>query len=103
LKRVHPDAYEQPGILVVPIPEGYNWIADSCELPDARQRIEETLREIANQPLSIRFQRPEAPPSTVGVPAPAIQDDVGSDPLVARAVELFEARPVHIERDESER
>ena len=100
LRHVHPSALEPPGVLVVPIAEGYNWVADSCDTADSRARIDATLREIADRPLTIRFSRPESPVVETEAPVPTVQQDLAADPLVARAMELFEARPVHIEPDD---
>jgi DNA polymerase III subunit gamma/tau len=103
LKHVHPSSLEPPGVLVVPITEGYNWVADSCDTADNRARIDATLREIADRPLTIQFSRPESPVVVAEAPVPTVQEDLASDPLVARAMELFEARPVHIEPDDGQR
>jgi DNA polymerase III subunit gamma/tau len=100
LKWVKATTIEPPGVLVLHIPDGYNWIADSCDTAESRARIETALKELVTPPITIRFERPE----TAGEPPPPLAaspiDDLSADPLVRRLVELFEARPVHVESDD---
>ena len=40
------------------MPPGYNFVADACEAPEAKSKIESVLRSLSGRPLTIRFDRP---------------------------------------------
>ena len=103
LSRVQPTAIFGPNVLVIGLPTGYNWVAESCEPAQARVRIETALGEALGRPATFRFEAAEASgdvPEPVATPA---ADDLADDPLVRKVVELFEARRVHVENEDSER
>lgn len=96
LSRLQPIAIVGSDVLAIGVPASYNWVADACEKDDARSRIEVALRSRFNRPLTIRFDREAAPAPQVATEPPR-DDDLATDPLVLKAVELFEARRVHVE------
>jgi DNA polymerase-3 subunit gamma/tau len=103
LSRVKPTAFELPGVLVIRLPSGYNWVADKCDQSESRARIEASLHALLQQPVSVRFDRAE-PDETPQLPAtPAVtarMDELAADPLVKQVVDLFEARRVRIDLEE---
>ena len=46
LSRVLPTALEPPEVLVVALGAGYNWVADECDTPEARAKIEQALQRL---------------------------------------------------------
>jgi DNA polymerase-3 subunit gamma/tau len=103
LSVVKPTAVESPNVLVIGLPADYNWVADQCEEPEARSRIEEILTRLLHRPMTLRFDRAAAekgPASPATATASRRRPDLESDPLVRKVVELFEARPVHWEPEE---
>ena len=103
LGLVAPLAILGPNLLVIEVPARYNWIADECGTPEARAKIEQILHSLLHRSISVRFERsnevaprePSAPPST-----PARRDDLAGDSMIQKVVELFEARPLHLEYEE---
>ena len=104
LSRVRPERVEPPDVLVVPIPAGYNWVADECDTPAARAKIGECLSALLRRPASIRFERPAeanpAAPAPAAAEPPPRNDEWASDPLVRQVVELLEARLMRVEVEE---
>jgi DNA polymerase-3 subunit gamma/tau len=112
LSRVAPEgiAVSGPGLLVIGVGAGYNWVVDECEVPEARGRIEKELGKLLNQAVTVRFTRSEEPgradtaapaAENADAPAQAVRRpgdvNVNADPMVRKVVQLFEARPVHLE------
>jgi DNA polymerase-3 subunit gamma/tau len=100
LSEVAPTAVASPNVLVIALGAGYNWVADLCEKPEARSRIEEGLRRLLHRPVTLRFDRAAegaGTPSSTPAKAPRRRHQMEEDPLVQKVVELFEARPVHLE------
>jgi len=103
LVLVAPSAISGPNILVIEVPARYNWVADECEAPEARARIEHSLGRLLHRPVSVRFVRTaeaEPHPSHPTVPATDRRDHLAGDPMIQKVVELFEARPLHLEYEE---
>jgi DNA polymerase-3 subunit gamma/tau len=107
LSRLDPPVLTSGGadLLVIHVGAGYNWVADECDAPDARARIEKELRKLIDHPVTIRFERPddgdqpgEGTPATTPTVRPAGGPE--ADPMVQKVVQLFEARPLHMEVDE---
>jgi hypothetical protein len=108
-----PIATPGPNLLVIRLGEGYNWVADECEIPEVLLRIEQELRKLLGRPVTLRFERirdegddgSTRPGAPVG---PAPSPDAGTrrpaalegDPMVQKVVQLFDARHVHTEVDE---
>jgi DNA polymerase-3 subunit gamma/tau len=103
LSRVKPTAFEPPGLLVIRVPAGYNWVAERCDQPESRARIEASLQALLERPVSVRFDRAETdelPPPAPAPAAPARVDELAADPLVRQVVELFEARRVRVDLED---
>jgi DNA polymerase-3 subunit gamma/tau len=119
LTQVEPSwlAASGPDVLVIRPSAGYNGIALECDVPEARARIAKELSRLLNRPVTIRFDRgasageqgsdgggntPTSPPGTPATPSPTVRrpGDLEGDPMVRKVVQLFEARPVHLEVDE---
>lgn len=103
LSRVAPTAVEPPDVLVIALPPGYNWVADECDEPEPRAKIEQAFEGLLHRSLSLRFDRSSEAdkPAVAAAPsAPGRTDELAADPMVQKVVELFEARPIHLEMDE---
>jgi hypothetical protein len=78
-------------------------VADECEPPDAKTKIEHALERLLHRPVSIRFERvaeEAAPVVSSATLGPSRRDELAGDPMVQRVVELFEARPIQVEVEE---
>jgi len=100
---VAPSAISGPNLLVIEVPPRYNWVVDECETAEARARIEHALQSLLHRPVSVRFDRsaeaePRASPAQAATPNR--RGDLAGDPMVQKVVELFEARPLHLEYEE---
>jgi len=76
---------------------------DECETDAARTRIESSLSRLLHRTVSIRFERSteEEPPPVISPSSIAARrDDLAGDPMIQKVVELFEARPLHLEYEE---
>jgi DNA polymerase-3 subunit gamma/tau len=106
LSQVKPTAIFGPNVLVITLAPGYNYVADQCDTPEARSKIEAALKAALGRPVSVRFERAkeDADPSLspASVPNPPA-DDLAGDPLVQKVVELFEARRVLVDAEEEAR
>jgi hypothetical protein len=94
-------------LLVIHLAAGYNWVADECDAPDPRARIEKELRKLLDRPVTLRFERAEdagagTNPPALSPPAqtPRRPGAPDAEPVVQKVVQLFEARPVHMEVEE---
>jgi DNA polymerase-3 subunit gamma/tau len=106
LGKLLPTELPEPGVVVIAVPEHYNFAADSCDRDENRRRIEEALGRLFGRTLALRFRR-EREPAAPAEPRPADAprrprraDELDADPLVQDVVKLFEARPVHVEIDD---
>ncbi|MHC5537814.1 DNA polymerase III subunit gamma/tau [Singulisphaera rosea] len=103
LSLVLPSAILGPNILAIGLGPRYNWVAEEYGVPEAREKIEQTLGQLLGRPVRIQFERssedshPGATPEPV---APVRRDGLADDPMIQKVVELFEARPVHLEAEE---
>jgi hypothetical protein len=97
-----------PDLLVIRVGTSYNWIADECGTSEARAKIETALSKLLDRPITIRFDRSgDEDSGGVGAtvpdkPGPPVRrsGDPSGDPMVQKVVQLFEARPVHLEVEE---
>jgi DNA polymerase-3 subunit gamma/tau len=102
--RLAPTAILGPNQLAVGVDRAYNWVADACEAPETRARIEAKLGAWLGRLVALRIDRPAA----ANAPAPRLplvssrDEAVRDDPMVRQVVELFDARPVRVEVDEGE-
>ncbi len=101
LSKIRPNAISGPNVLVIPLPGGYNWVADACERDGTRAKIESTLGSLLGRSATFRFERAEpAKPPEAQTPRPQVED-LAQDPMVRKVIELFEARPHYVESDET--
>ena len=94
---------ESPDVLVIAAKPGYNSLADSCGTDEAKERISHCLQRLLRRPVTVRYQRvvesmSPAPAAPAGEPRPT--EILAVDPMVQKVVELFEARPLHLEYDD---
>jgi DNA polymerase-3 subunit gamma/tau len=101
-------AISAPNRLVVAFREKYTSCKAFCERPDQVARLERALLEVTRIPVRVEFATIPDPPE-----ARAAADDrpraskgerlqeKAQHPMVRRAVELFEARPVRVEMPEN--
>ena len=104
-------ATSAPNHLVFRVPNGYNHVAEKCDTPEGRQKIEQALRSVLHRPVSVRFERVDGPgfgadPAAVAGPGPAPpprkrDEPLEGDPMVRKMVELFEARLLHVDDEDS--
>ena len=100
LAKVRPVAISGPNVLVIPLPPGYNWVADACQRDEARAKIEAGLASVLGRPALFRFERAEAETNRDEAPPPPRPDELAQDPMVQKVIELFEARPHFVEADD---
>jgi DNA polymerase-3 subunit gamma/tau len=102
LSQVIPTAILGPNILVIGLSARYNWVAEKCDTPEGRSKLEQVLLKVLNRRLTVRFERaPEDPATTqASSPSPSRRDGLDGDPMVKKVVELFEARPFSLEFEE---
>ena len=93
-------AVDGPSTLAVRLPAGYTGIALEADTSEGRAKVEQALQRLLKRPIAFRFERvaegSEAAPGATATPARR-RDEHESDPLVRKVVELFEARPLHLE------
>ena len=98
-----PLALDGERVLVVEPQAGYNWLADACERPELRGKIEVALRGWLGRGVELRMSRvveAQGPPP-IRHPAVIARDDgIADDPLVRQIMESFEAKIVRVEVDD---
>ncbi|WP_422926495.1 DNA polymerase III subunit gamma/tau [Singulisphaera sp. PoT] len=104
LCQVTPALIQPPDLLVIRVNPRYNWVIDECGSREALDRIEGTLAQLLSRRVTIKFESSpdaEAPAATPS-PASAVarRDELAGDPMIQKIVELFEARPIHLEAEE---
>jgi DNA polymerase-3 subunit gamma/tau len=95
-------AIRAPNQLVVSFPAKYNFGKSICENPDRAARLEQALVELVGRRIKLEFVLENSPVSdrtTAAAPqrgpsARERQAELMKNPLVRRAAELFDARPV---------
>jgi DNA polymerase-3 subunit gamma/tau len=102
LSLMEPVEIEGPDVLVISPKPGYNGSDDLLEAPGAREKIEQTLRRLVRRHISVRYEPGQDRPGRSSEPSeptgkPRGVDALSSDPLVRKVVELFEARPFHLD------
>ncbi|APW61173.1 DNA polymerase III subunit gamma/tau [Paludisphaera borealis] len=100
LSQAMPIGLDGPDVLVIGAKPGYNSVADLCGTDEARRLIADSLRGLLRRPLTVRYQQSNADADS-GSGAPAAEsrraDQLQSDPMVQKVIELFEARVLHLE------
>jgi DNA polymerase-3 subunit gamma/tau len=99
-------AISGPNVLAFRLPPGYNRVADECDTPESRPKIEQALASLLHRQVIIRFERSAEAPETqaegdaTAAPVRRREEVLEGDPLVRKVVELFEARLLHPEYDD---
>jgi DNA polymerase-3 subunit gamma/tau len=94
---------EEPDVLVIAAKPGYNSLADSCGTEEAREKIAHCLQRLLRRPVTVRYQHTSEPAQGNAhepFPEPTRPEMLAADPMVQKVVELFEARPLHLEYDD---
>jgi DNA polymerase-3 subunit gamma/tau len=94
---------EDSDVLVIAAKPGYNSLADSCGTDEAREKIGRCLQRLLRRPVTVRYQRSLEPAQGSAhepFPEPRRPEILAADPMVQKVVELFEARPLHLEYDD---
>jgi DNA polymerase-3 subunit gamma/tau len=94
---------EDSDVLVIAAKPGYNSLADSCGTDEAREKIARCLQRLLRRPVVVRYQRSVEPAqgsAHEAFPEPRRPEILAADPMVQKVVELFEARPLHLEYDD---
>jgi DNA polymerase-3 subunit gamma/tau len=103
LSQVKPSRVEAPDRLVIEVPASYNWVAEKCDSPESRARIEASLNALLRCTVSVRFERVEPDSESAApaaVPVAARADELAADPLVKQVVDLFDARRIRVDLEE---
>jgi DNA polymerase III subunit gamma/tau len=94
---------EEPDVLVIAAKPGYNSLADSCGTDEAREKIAHCLQRLLRRPVTVRYHRslePAQGSAQEPFSEPRRPEILAADPMVQKVVELFEARPLHLEYDD---
>ncbi len=94
---------EEPDVLVIAAKPGYNSLADSCGTDEAREKIAHCLQRLLHRPVTVRYHRSLEPAQGSAhepFSEPRRPEILAADPMVQKVVELFEARPLHLEYDD---
>ncbi len=94
---------EEPDVLVIAAKPGYNSLADSCGTDEAREKIAHCLQRLLRRPVTVRYHRSLEPAQGSAhepFSEPRRPEILAADPMVQKVVELFEARPLHLEYDD---
>ncbi|AMV37242.1 DNA polymerase III subunit gamma/tau [Planctomyces sp. SH-PL62] len=99
LSQAQPIGVDEPGVLVIAAKPGYNSVADPCGTDEARSRIAECLQWLLQRPLKVRYESSQVGEAPADAPesGPRRLEQLMSDPLIQKVVELFEARVSHFE------
>ncbi|MBI2824211.1 MAG: DNA polymerase III subunit gamma/tau [Planctomycetia bacterium] len=97
-------AMPETGFLVATFAKTYNSCKAFCEQPEQFERLEQALAEVAGGPIRLSFALVDdgvaaRPESDASPPRPAAERirDRARHPLVSKAMELFDARPVRVD------
>ncbi len=94
---------EEPDVLVIAAKPGYNSFADPCGTVQARERIAHSLQRLLRRSLTVRFdRRADSAPADGQEQSMELRrpELLAADPMIQKVVELFEARPLHLEYDD---
>ncbi|MGD0039182.1 MAG: DNA polymerase III subunit gamma/tau [Isosphaeraceae bacterium] len=94
---------EDSDVLVIAAKPGYNSLADSCGTDEAREKIAHCLQRLLRRPVTVRYHRSLEPAQGSAhepFSEPRRPEILAADPMVQKVVELFEARPLHLEYDD---
>jgi DNA polymerase III subunit gamma/tau len=105
LIQAEPLAVLEPNVLVIAAKPGYNSIADECGAPAALKKIESALERLTHRAASVRYERAhegQEDPARAQAQNGRRGDVLSSDPMVQKVLELFEARTVQVDYNDSE-
>jgi len=94
---------EEPDILVIAAKPGYNSLADPCGTDEAREKLGQYLQRLLRRPVTVRYQQSAGLQPSGSRPASSEArrpELLAGDSMVQKVVELFEARPLHLEYDD---
>jgi DNA polymerase-3 subunit gamma/tau len=94
---------EVPDVLVIAAKPGYNSVADLCGSEEAREKIELCLQRLLHHHVTVRYEQSseEAQAAGAGIAAHSRRPErLAADPMIQKVVELFEARPLHLDYDD---
>jgi DNA polymerase-3 subunit gamma/tau len=103
LSQTAPIAVEGSNVLVIAARPGYNSVADVCGTTEAKEKIEQCLHRLLRRPVAVRYERSTDPRPEDSAPEPAggrTPDPLTGDPMIQQVIELFEARPLHVEYED---
>jgi DNA polymerase-3 subunit gamma/tau len=101
ISQVRPSAFEPPDRVIVTLTPRQQYVAEACDTPHARSRLEAALGGMLGQPVVLEFVRGEgnlelpAAPSVTAVADRA--DELATNPFVEQICRLFEARRVRVD------
>lgn len=92
--RLEPLPVERPEVVAVRVPAAYNFVADKCEAPEQRSKIESQLSTLLGRPIALELRReaPAAEPAPAAASGPSTHQEALDDPLARKLVETFEAQ-----------
>jgi hypothetical protein len=98
-KRLEPSDVSESGLVVVAVPPAYNYLADRCNAPELRSKIEGHLAEALGRGVSVQFHREAstAPEPSVIEPGSSAHQAVLEDDLAQQLVARFEAQLRRVE------
>jgi DNA polymerase III subunit gamma/tau len=94
---------EGPDVLVIAAKPGYNSVADLCGSDEAREKIELCLQRLLHHHVTVRYEQSSAESLAAGAGIAADSrrpERLAADPMIQKVVELFEARPLHLDYDD---
>ncbi len=105
LTMIEPLEVVDSNVLVVTPKPGYNGTDDPFKVDGVKEKVEQVLRRLLRGPVSVSYESGRGDSSvTASNPEPSGDggkprgaDALVSDPLVRKVVELFEARPYHLD------
>ncbi len=100
LAQFQPVALEEPGVLVIEPPPGYNWLIDALDRADLRTKVDSALRQWFQRTVELRLNRVaevKAPTSSRHLGSDAHDDALRDEPLIQFLVEKFEAKKVRVD------
>jgi DNA polymerase-3 subunit gamma/tau len=91
-----------PDVLVIAPKPGYNGFDETVVTAEALDLLRVAYQRLVHRPVDVKF-RPTTGPADAArgaaEPEPRRPDALGSDPLIQKVIELFEARPVQMDYD----
>jgi len=94
-------AISAPNRLVISFRPAYTFSKSVCERPDQLAKFERALADLTGEPIRVEFAllEEEAHPTEAGPASPALSPrqrriEVLRHPMIRRAIELFDAKPI---------